>query len=475
MRQRLVILHTNDIHSFFEQMPKIFTALHTIRQRCKPQEVLTIDCGDHMDRMRMETEGSDGLANVEIMNATGYEFAVLGNNEGLTYTPEVLRQCYEAHARFKVIGSNMALAETGEPPSWMVPYQIVCKGSIKVGLIGVTADYTDFYSRLGWDVSDPFETVADLVKQLRGQVHLLVVISHLGLGNDKRMAEEIPGIDCILGGHTHHLLEEPLRIGSTAICAAGKFGEYVGWVEWEYEFDTARLTFGDGGCVAVNSYEDDARIVQIVEHFHALGKTTLNEPIVVLDKSLSNGWDRESELGNLLAEGLKVWTDAEVGIVNAGQILAHLDSGIITREKLLEICPSPINPCSLWLSGDQIWAALEESLIPEFIGKPIRGFGFRGKVLGTLCLDGITVEYDSAAPAYQKIRSVLINRQPIDRSREYRVGTIDMFTFGVGYSTLGKGRDTDYVLPEFIRDVLRGQLLDAEAIGRSSMQRWMKT
>lgn len=475
MRQRLVILHTNDIHSFFEQMPKISTSIRTIRERYTPQEVLTIDCGDHMDRMRMETEGSDGLANVEIMNATGYEFAVLGNNEGLTYTPEMLRECYEAHARFNVIGSNMAIAETGELPSWMAPYQIVWKGSLKVGLIGVTAAYTDFYSRLGWEVSDPFETVANLVKQLREQVHILVVISHLGLGNDERMAEEIPGIDCILGGHTHHLLEEPLWIGSTAICAAGKFGEYVGWMEWEYDFDGGRLIFRDGGSVPVNPFEDDIRILNIVEHFRALSKVRLNEPIVMLDKSLSNEWDRESELGNLLAEGLRNWTEAEVGIVNAGQILAPLDSGVITREKLLEICPSPINPCSLWLSGDQIWTALEESLISEFIDKPIRGFGFRGKVLGTLCLDGIMVEYDSAGLPYQKISNVFINRNPIDRRREYRVGTIDMFTFGVGYLSLGKGRDMDYVLPEFIRDVLRGQLLDAAAIDRSSVQRWLRT
>jgi hypothetical protein len=125
------------------------------------------------------------------------------------------------------------------------------------------------------------------------------------------------------------------------------------------------------------------------------------------------------------------------------------------------------------LSGDNIRLALEQSLLDEFTGKPIRGFGFRGKVLGTLCLDGIEVEYDPAGDAYRKIRSVRVNGQPLQPDRRYAVGTIDMFTFGIGYRTLGEGGDAQYFLPEFIRDVLERQLKDPAEMSRSKTARWI--
>lgn len=469
--EKLVILHTNDIHSFFEQMPQIKTVLDTAKSFHAKHEVLTVDCGDHMDRMRMETEGSSGLANVEILNACGYDFIVPGNNEGLTYTAEVLAQTY-AHARSSIVCGNMLEASTLKPPAWMTPFQIVQKGRLSVGVIGVTAYYPDFYRLLDWEVLDPFEVTNQLVDQLRPQVDILIVLSHLGWANDERMARELEGIDLIIGGHTHHLLEHPVRVNRTYIAAAGKFGQYVGQIVLHYDFASRSIVSLSGECIDVSSYPASPLIEDMIERYRRIGKQRLEHPVAHLNQPLFIDWHRESSLGNLLAAGLKKWVGADIGIVNAGQILDGLEAGAVTPETLLNICPSPINPCRLLLTGEKIRLAIEEALLEQFIENPIRGFGFRGKVLGTLCVEGLQIEYDSTRGAYEKVLDVRIGGESMQPNRTYIVGTIDMFTFGIGYSSLGKGSGTQYFLPEFLRDVLREQLRQPEEIEKSKRKRW---
>jgi len=68
---------------------------------------------------------------------------------------------------------------------------------------------------------------------------------------------------------------------------------------------------------------------------------------------------------------------------------------------------------------------------------------------------------------------VRVGRQPLEPERLYRVGTVDMFTFGAGYPTLGKGADTTYYLPEILRDVLRRQLSDRRAVRMSKIPRFI--
>ncbi|MEF3302303.1 bifunctional metallophosphatase/5'-nucleotidase [Paenibacillus sp. GYB003] len=470
--RKLVLLHTNDIHSHFERMPRIAEALRRLRTKHAAGDPLVIDCGDHMDRMRPETEGSAGLANIAVLNATGYDLVVPGNNEGLTMTPDMLAAAYAERRGYSVVCGNLLESATGRPPAWMEPYRIVERGGIRVGVIGLTAYYPDFYSLLGWTVAEPIETAARLTERLRPDVDVLVVVSHLGINNDKAMAERIDGIDIIIGSHTHHLLEQPLHYAGTYIAAAGCFGKYVGELEFAYDADSGALRLIDGGCRDTDGFPPDPGIEELIRAEERASRSRLERAAAVLDKPIDIRWETESGLGNLLASGIRRWTNAEIGIVNAGQILQSLPAGEVTLYKLLEICPSPINPCLVRLSGEQIRRALEESLLDEFTRKPLKGFGFRGKVLGTLCLSGVRVEYAADGEPYGKIRSVTVNGEPLDPLRLYEVGTIDMFTFGIGYMSLGQGETVAYYLPEFIRDVLRAQLGDEEEIRRSGVPRW---
>lgn len=475
---RLRVLHTNDIHSRFGHMPRIASVIRTMRAEMGEERTIVLDIGDHMDRMFPETEGTDGAANIAVLNATGYDAVTLGNNEGLTYGKETLDRLYGQLARFPVAAGNLPLPRTEAGEAWTKPYVLLERNGLKVGLIGVTAYFHQFYRLLGWDIREPFDTVARLVSLLRQQTDVLIVMSHLGLRADERLATDIPGIDLILGGHTHHVLEEPLRIGNTLVCAAGKFGQYVGVVDLDVETAAGgRTVRGEGRLIPVEDWPAAPDVEALISRHAETARIRLERETARLQEDLEARVDRESRLGNMLAAGLRKRTGAEIGLVNAGQLLGGLPRGPVSAGTLLKICPSPINPCRMELKGAQLLEALEQSLLPEYIDKPLYGFGFRGKVLGTLCVDGLRIEYDAGGPPLGKIRSVWIG--PEGRQRKlvpqdsYTVGTIDMFTFGIGYLPIAEGTGVEYLLPDFLRDVLQEELADPEAVAASATPRWL--
>lgn len=471
----LRIIHTNDIHSHFEHMPSIATTVQVLKQDLLQDQVLVVDIGDHMDRMSPLTEGSEGLANIEVMNKTGYELAVLGNNEGLTFSKDVLRELYTNYAEFDIIVANMFDATECRLPDWILPYQVIHKAGMNIGVIGVTVDFNMFYKLLGWDVHDPFVIVEQLVMQLRPQVDLLIVLSHLGINRDRELAERMDGIDIILGGHTHHLLLEPEWVEETLICGAGKFGTHVGYVDVYYDTINNERMKMSGGCVETSAHLPDHDIQTLIQKHQVESRQKLQITVAVIEKRLSIDWHEESPLGNLLAAGIRKWTKSDISIVNAGQILQSLLPGQITREIILALCPSPINPCKMQLSGEQIVQALEETLIREKRDQRIVGYGFRGNTLGMLCVDGLRVYYHPDGKPMHKIQraELMESGRTIERDQTYTVGTLDMFTFGVGHLSLREGKDIEFYLPEFIRDVLLWQLRNEDELERCQTKRWL--
>ena len=185
--RRIHILHTNDIHSHFEQMAKIETVLTHLRNEFDAlgEASITVDVGDHLDRSRLETEGTQGQANRAVMEMSQYRIVTLGNNELLTFTKEDLENLYQ-DAPFTVLGTNITELD-GKRPSWLQPWVIKELGGLQIGFLGVTIPFQPFYEKLGWQVDQPEEVLPEQVNQLRQRVDLVVLLSHLGLATDRRL------------------------------------------------------------------------------------------------------------------------------------------------------------------------------------------------------------------------------------------------------------------------------------------------
>ncbi|WP_136604146.1 bifunctional metallophosphatase/5'-nucleotidase [Paenibacillus dokdonensis] len=466
----ITILHTNDIHSHFEKVSSIAAFIASERDAEGEGPLLLVDIGDHMDRTAMETEGTMGGVNVDIMNLTGYDVITIGNNEGLTLTPEDLSSAY-AGLLAQVVCCNIIEEATDAPPHWMKKHTIIEKGNIKIGITGATAPFAAFYELLGLKALEPEAAIKREVEELRPQVDIVIVLSHLGLATDQRLAEHLQGIDVILGGHTHHLLEEPLLIGNTAVCAAGKFGSYVGKIRMEQQADGSfRVT--EGNCVPVDTNILDEIVSGALEGHRMHAAEALSETVAVTDRTLPLSYTEESPFGNLLAQAVRRYTKTDISIVNTGQLLGELPQGGISAGMLHMLCPSPINACVVKLKGQDIRHSLEQSLLSEFWSREIRGFGFRGEILGNLAVDGLQVLYDVGRIPYDRIVQISFMGEPLEDEQEYEVGTLDMFTFGIGYERIALGQSPKFMLPDFLRDLLRLELQHPGSLDQSEQCRW---
>lgn len=468
----LTILHTNDLHSHFDAMTRISARIE-LERLASGGRLLLLDIGDHMDRAEVLTEGTLGQANVDILNLNAYDAVTIGNNEGLTFTAEMLETAY-AGLTCPVVCCNVRDRNTGRPPVWMKEHVVIEKAGFTLGLIGATAPFAEFYELMGWEALNPFESIAVEVNKIRGKVDLVIVMSHLGLNSDKKLAESIPGIDLILGGHSHHLLEQPLMMKGTALAAAEKFGHYLGKIKiTRAEDGRAFVRSGEAIKIPENAEVDPDIAAAISIHTeHALER--LSRAVAVTDRELPVSYEEESPFGNLLAQSVRRFTGAQISLVNTGQLLNGLPQGEVTEGMLHALCPSPINPVRMKLAGKHILQALEEALLPEMTGKPIFGFGFRGRTLGTLCVDGLEIVYDPERAPFHRILEASIEGIPMQPEQLYDVGTLDMFTFGIGYTTLALGEEKTFMLPEFLRDLLKGELQTPGALESSFMPRWNK-
>ncbi|MEG7762831.1 metallophosphoesterase, partial [Listeria monocytogenes] len=171
-----------------------------------------------------------------------YDAVTFGNNEGTTLAHEDLDKLYE-HAVFPVVCCNFYTnKECTEQPDWVKSIVYKEIEQVKIAIIGATAPFRDYYEEMGWGIEEPISSIKKQVAGLDEDTDVVILLSHLGLPSDERIALEIPEVDVILGGHTHHLLETGKIEGNALLAAAGRWGEYIGKVDIELDENNQILT-----------------------------------------------------------------------------------------------------------------------------------------------------------------------------------------------------------------------------------------
>ena len=459
MLKRLYLYHSNDLHSHFQQWPKIISYFQNVRSRhFKYQEsAFFFDIGDHMDRANPITEATHGKANIELMNRAGYHDVTIGNNEGITLPHQSLNSLYEK-ATFNVLVANL-FDHDGNRPHWLKPYSIYSlDNGLKVGVIGVTVAFQTFYDLLGWEVKDPLMILPEVVKEVRQHADVVILLSHLGINDDERVAEEIEGIDVILGGHTHHLFKHGAFRKGTLLAAAGKYGNYIGEVILTIDIDKKEVINKEAYVVSMESIQECKETTNQLVQLEAASREILQEEIVTLKEDLNLSWFEPSPVTDLLSEALKEWCDTEIAMVNAGVILEPLLKGKVTRADLHRICPHPINPCKVVLKGDELKEVILYAFTEKIQKLKFKGFGFRGEVMGRMIFSGIEVKTEKLADGITHVQDIKVLGEPIDIHKHYSIATLDMFTFGNLFPELTQAKEKQYFLPEMLRDILLWKL-----------------
>jgi 2',3'-cyclic-nucleotide 2'-phosphodiesterase (5'-nucleotidase family) len=415
---RLVVLHTNDVHGEIEALARVATLVERIRTE-SDCPVVYVDAGDVEETTTWISNVTKGAAMHRLLSAAGCAAAAVGNASWLRYGPQVL-PAHAAEASYPLL-----LANVRAPDGSLFGGTRECVLVGQLGLVGITAPYLQFgIETFGASWVEEAPLVRRLAAELRERgAEYVVLLSHLGLEDDRRLAPELAGaVDAILGAHSHDVLPHGERIGGVLVAQAGDRGRYLGRLELGPEGASEEL-LQMGEEVPLHP-----AVVAAAEAIEPEVEAILAEVVGELPEPL------DPEAGaRLFGDLLLARLGADVAVVVPGQAFTTgLAAGPFTRGDLWRACDSSANPGIVTMTGTQLAAVLERGRNPDVAASTAQVL--RGRPRGVLQVRGLDVP---------------------DPKREYRVAGTDWeLEPNGGLVEEEWGLRPDYEFPTIVREVL---------------------
>lgn len=436
--RRLSFLHVNDV---YELQPRnglggvayLSTILKEYREK-DPEAMFTFG-GDLLSPSLLSAL-VQGQQMIEAMNGLGLDLAVPGNHEFDFGPDNMIKQIGQSKAVW--LAANM-VSQKGELVPGIKKHSIREVHGVKVGFFGLITRDTITSSKPGddWVFLPYLETAKSEVNYLKSQgAEVIVALTHLSLAEDRKLAEDVAGIDLILGGHDHD--PATLYEHGTLIVKVGSDNQYLGVVEMRAEEGANRpLRWKLHWQVrAVVDVEPDPEMQVLVDRWQKRLDGTLSTPLFTVSVSF-NSIDgdvrtRENALANLMADAMRHAVAADVALLNGGSLRGNrtYDVGYsFTAKDILTELPFNNVTVLLELKGSDLLAALENGVshVEDLSGRFPQ-------------VSGMRVSFARDKPAGHRILGVTVGNAPLDPARIYKVATTDyLFSGKDDYQVLSKG------------------------------------
>lgn len=341
---RLKLLHFNDLHGHishftpYENRPvfsRIVSHIRELRQQCRKNlnlGLLVLSAGDDLvGSLFDELIGYDPARYVshvgyQLYSQAGVDVATIGNHD-LDWGLDVLACAIQRDARFPILAAN--LVTDSDLNGLYYPAAIFVLRGIRIGIIGLTTPAELHIQRTGsFSVTDPIQTVQNLLPSLRPLCDIVIILSHLGRNleshsavvrgaGDVELARSLlPGsVNLIIGGHTHQALNEydltPDNIvNGIPITQAGALGRFLGEITLTLrgspDVTHAKLTLVDN--LPVDQEFEGAYVKPFLEKIKPIFSQILgvvaNHPDLTSEAVLNDLATGESALANFVTDAL---------------------------------------------------------------------------------------------------------------------------------------------------------------------------
>jgi 5'-nucleotidase / UDP-sugar diphosphatase len=478
-RKTFTVLHTNDMHSAFIGMGPAadytpFTlnddntrggfarlaGLIAKRKQARAGQgpVLLLDAGDYSMGTAFGAATREIGGELRLMSMMGYDATTFGNHEfdlgpdGLAKSigvaswagriPVVLASNTDFAANDPTLTGLQDLAREGV----IRRHAVIERGGIRFGLFGVLGKEAMFYTTAGAaSFHDAVETAREMVRLLREteKVDVVICLSHGGVekgkdgryseGDDVRLAREVPGIDIVIGGHSHTELDQPIMVDDrTPVLQAGKEGANLGEL----------VVTVEGGKLAVESYrlyavddtvagdratfdEIDRLKKAVTGAVFASRGYSIDQPLAVVPQDLPNTFadiPASTLLANLVTDAFRSATGADIGFTANGLMRASLTkgkSGVQTVYDVFSVAPlgaGVIDPTAGSALVTAYFTGVELKHVLEFllVDNPAHPGEYFPRA------SGMRYRYDPSRPKFDVVTAIELG----DRDRGYR--TIDI-------------------------------------------------
>jgi 5'-nucleotidase / UDP-sugar diphosphatase len=430
----LKILYVNDFHGFAEPSkatanePPLggiaYLAGAVDRARGK-QPSLLLSAGD-MIQGNPWANLFQGKSTIDVMNAMRFDAMVVGNHE-FDFGPKVLKK-WMAQARFPVLGANV------KGFAALKPYVIKNLPGVRIAIIGVVTPETPVATHprnvTGLTFSTPESAVKKYLPELKCRADIILVLSHCGFQADRELAAKVPGIDVIVGGHSHTKILQPELVGRTIIVQAWEHAKGLGVLNLRLK--DGKLIGFDGALQEISpaTGAPNCQVQDIVASYARQADSLLQRAIGETQVDLDGAHVRtgETNLGDFIADVMRQAAGAEVALINGGTIRTSIPQGKITVKDIYAVLPFDNYLVGISLTGAQVKAALEHGVAR--LGEPSGSFPQ---------VSGLTFTYSRGAPAGDRVRDITVGGRPLDPQREYVVATNDyLVAGGDGYTVFGE-------------------------------------
>ena len=371
----LTILHFNDFHGQLEPVEdratgrtlggiaRLAAAIAAVRAEEPRRPVLVLFAGDLLQGTTTSTVFL-GLPDLDMLATAGVDAMAMGNHE-LDFGQDHFRRLL-ARARFPVLGANVRASP--EPFALRPSVVLQPPGGPRVAVLGLVTDElattTHPRNAVGVAVDDPVATAGRLVPRLEAEADLVVVLSHLGIAEDRRLARDVAGVDLVVGGHNHNLYETPVVENGVPILQAGDRGRYLGRLDLAVEDGRAQV-IGYRLIPIDHSVPEDPAMAAEVERLMAMLAREVDVPVgrlaTELDASREVIRRGESAFGNLVADLARELTTSDVALFNGGNFRASIPAGEVRMKHVYETFPFANELVTGTLTGAQLQAALDRS------------------------------------------------------------------------------------------------------------------
>ena len=381
--KKFTLLHSNDMHGDFLAESKsgkgdLIGGLSLLsgyinKVREEEKNTLYVISGDMLQGSMIDTEFK-GLSTMEIMNYLAPDVVTLGNHELDYGFPHLL--FLEKMANFPIVNANLYIKKYGK--RLMNPYIILNVDGFDIMFIGIVTD--EVLSALKLDTSigtfvgleDACAEVGKICNAYKNEdIDLTVLLTHIGFEEDKKLAAMLDpewGVDMIIGGHSHTLLEQPAEVNNILISQAAVGTDQIGRFDITVDDDTNSIVEWKWELVPINDKvaEPDVELQNFINTYKEAVDRKYNRIISRLNRKLTHPKrEEETELGNLISDIFAEIDNLDVVLVGSGSIRGEELGPVVTLENLKTLYPYDDVLYKIGLTGEQLLKVFNHILRPE--------------------------------------------------------------------------------------------------------------
>ncbi|BAL80624.1 bifunctional metallophosphatase/5'-nucleotidase [Caldisericum exile] len=421
--KKFTILHSNDMHGDFMaemrgEKGKLVGGLSLLsgyinKVRSEEENVLYVISGDMVQGSIIDTEFK-GISTIELMNYLAPDVATLGNHEFDYGLPHLL--FLEKVANFPIVNANLYIKPYHK--RLMKPYTIINKAGFDILFIGIiTQEVIDALSRdkdIGSFIT--LEEARDEVGRITNaykdaDIDLTILLTHIGFENDKKLASMLDpnwGVDIIIGGHSHTILEKPEVVNGILIAQAGVGTDQIGRFDVLVDDDTNSVVEYNWQLIPIEEgiAPPDFELEKFIDSFKEVVERKYNVIVTRFGHKLTHP-DRkiETELGNLFADIFKERADVDVAFVGSGSIRAKELGPVVTLGDLKSAFPFQDTIHKFFVTGETLFKMFNTFMSNENkisdgehyqVSKGVKAvFNTQKDQLESLSLDSVPVKFEN--------------------------------------------------------------------------------